>query len=170
MTEVAKKLIPEALKLAPIERATLKWGYSAVHSPPNILSGNSRYRALCRQGKKDVRVDTVDEPVLQDPHDAMIRVTATAICGSDLHLYGALVHAFVLIHWSLPMPNADCHALLANPHTRLSGTVDQVMYDCFRQQLGACPANGPIVITLSERAMPNALSARWRTYDQLEIV
>mgnify|MGYP003143268329 FL=1 len=48
-------------------------------------------KALCWHGKEDVRVDTVDDPVLQDPHDAIIRVTATAICGSDLHLYGALV-------------------------------------------------------------------------------
>lgn len=48
-------------------------------------------KALCWHGKEDVRIDTVDDPVLQDPHDAIIRVTATAICGSDLHLYGALV-------------------------------------------------------------------------------
>jgi threonine dehydrogenase-like Zn-dependent dehydrogenase len=48
-------------------------------------------KALCWHGKEDVRVDTVADPVLLDPHDAIIRVTATAICGSDLHLYAALV-------------------------------------------------------------------------------
>ena len=44
-------------------------------------------RALTYHGSKDVRVDTVPDPVLQDPEDILLRVTATAICGSDLHLY-----------------------------------------------------------------------------------
>ncbi len=44
-------------------------------------------RALTYHGAKDVRVDTVPDPILQDPQDIVLRVTATAICGSDLHLY-----------------------------------------------------------------------------------
>ena len=44
-------------------------------------------RALVYHGAHDVRVDTVPDPVLQDPQDILLRVTATAICGSDLHLY-----------------------------------------------------------------------------------
>ncbi len=44
-------------------------------------------RALTYQGSKDVRVETVPDPVIQDPKDILLRVTATAICGSDLHLY-----------------------------------------------------------------------------------
>ena len=44
-------------------------------------------RALTYQGSKDVRVETVPDPVIQDPQDILLRVTATAICGSDLHLY-----------------------------------------------------------------------------------
>jgi threonine dehydrogenase-like Zn-dependent dehydrogenase len=44
-------------------------------------------RAVTWQGKRDVRVETVPDPVIQDPLDAIIRVTTTAICGSDLHLY-----------------------------------------------------------------------------------
>jgi len=43
-------------------------------------------KALCWHGKNDVRVDTVPDPKIQDPHDVIVRVTATAICGSDLHL------------------------------------------------------------------------------------
>lgn len=43
-------------------------------------------RALCWHGKGDVRVDTVPEPMIQEPTDAIIRITSTAICGSDLHL------------------------------------------------------------------------------------
>lgn len=44
-------------------------------------------RALTYHGAKDVRVDTVPDPVLRHDEDVILRVTATAICGSDLHLY-----------------------------------------------------------------------------------
>jgi threonine dehydrogenase-like Zn-dependent dehydrogenase len=44
-------------------------------------------RALTWHGKHDVRVDTVPDPQLVNPRDAIIEVTSTAICGSDLHLY-----------------------------------------------------------------------------------
>lgn len=48
-------------------------------------------KALCWHGVGDVRVDTVPDPRLLDPRDAIIKVTSTAICGSDLHLYGGLM-------------------------------------------------------------------------------
>jgi len=44
-------------------------------------------RALVWHGKYNVSVDTVPDPVIQDPTDAIIRITSTAICGSDLHLF-----------------------------------------------------------------------------------
>jgi len=44
-------------------------------------------QALTWHGKKDVRVETVPDPVLAADDDLILRVTATAICGSDLHLY-----------------------------------------------------------------------------------
>ena len=44
-------------------------------------------KALTYQGTKDVRVETVPDPVIEQVDDILIRVTATAICGSDLHLY-----------------------------------------------------------------------------------
>ena len=44
-------------------------------------------RALCWHGKGDVRCDTVPDPKIEHPRDAIIKVTACAICGSDLHLY-----------------------------------------------------------------------------------
>lgn len=44
-------------------------------------------KALTYHGAHDVRFETVPDPVLQDPEDIILRVTATAICGSDLHLY-----------------------------------------------------------------------------------
>ncbi len=47
-------------------------------------------KALTWHGRRDVRVDDVPDPVLQDPTDAIVEVTSTAICGSDLHLYEVL--------------------------------------------------------------------------------
>lgn len=47
-------------------------------------------RAVTWQGKGDVRVETVPDPVIEQPTDAIIRVTTTNICGSDLHLYEPL--------------------------------------------------------------------------------
>ena len=48
-------------------------------------------KAVCWNGKEDVRVETVPDPGLLSPHDAIIRTTLTAICGSDLHLYGGYI-------------------------------------------------------------------------------
>jgi threonine dehydrogenase-like Zn-dependent dehydrogenase len=47
-------------------------------------------KALAWHGKRDVRVDNVPDPTIEEPTDAIIRVTTTNICGSDLHLYEVL--------------------------------------------------------------------------------
>ena len=52
-------------------------------------------RAVCWYDKLDVRVESVPEPRILNPRDAIVRVTATAICGSDLHLYGGFVPGMV---------------------------------------------------------------------------
>jgi threonine dehydrogenase-like Zn-dependent dehydrogenase len=44
-------------------------------------------RALTYHGARDVRVETVPDPVLEQPDDIIVRITATAICGSDLHIF-----------------------------------------------------------------------------------
>src|SRR6187401_3546315 len=44
-------------------------------------------RALVWHGKEKVSVDTVPDPTIVDPSDAIIRITSSAICGSDLHLF-----------------------------------------------------------------------------------
>lgn len=52
-------------------------------------------KAVTWHGRRDVRVDTVPDPEIQEPTDAIIEVTSTNICGSDLHLYevlGAFMH------------------------------------------------------------------------------
>ena len=47
-------------------------------------------KAVTWQGKKDMRVEEVPDPVLKEPDDAIIKVTSTGLCGSDLHLYNIL--------------------------------------------------------------------------------
>jgi threonine dehydrogenase-like Zn-dependent dehydrogenase len=48
-------------------------------------------KALCWHGKSDMRYETVPDPRIEDPRDAIIKVTACAICGSDLHIYNGVI-------------------------------------------------------------------------------
>src|SRR4051812_19765930 len=47
-------------------------------------------KAVTWHGRRDIRVDTVPDPVLKDPTDIVVRITSSGICGSDLHLYEVL--------------------------------------------------------------------------------
>ena len=53
-----------------------------IHPGFKFLSGSSVMRALVWHGKRDVRIDQVPDPRLQEPTDAIVRITTTAICGS----------------------------------------------------------------------------------------
>ncbi len=48
-------------------------------------------KAVCWYGKNQVRVETVPDPAILNPRDAIVRITSTAICGSDLHLYDGYI-------------------------------------------------------------------------------
>ncbi|MEX1015416.1 MAG: alcohol dehydrogenase catalytic domain-containing protein, partial [Phycisphaeraceae bacterium] len=48
-------------------------------------------KAVTWCGKQDVHVERVDDPTIINPRDAVVRVTSTAICGSDLHLYDGYI-------------------------------------------------------------------------------
>src|SRR6476469_5367229 len=48
-------------------------------------------RAVCYYGKEDVRVENVPDPKILNPRDAIVKITATAICGSDLHIYDGFI-------------------------------------------------------------------------------
>src|ERR671927_296811 len=48
-------------------------------------------RANCWYGKKDVRVEQVPDPKILNRRDAIVKITSTAICGSDLHLYNGFM-------------------------------------------------------------------------------
>ena len=62
-------------------------------------------KALTWQGLNRVEITEVPDPVIEQPTDAVVRVTSTAICGSDLHLYGVLAplpwsRFCVVSHWA----------------------------------------------------------------------
>src|SRR4051795_5616382 len=48
-------------------------------------------KAVCWFGRQDMRVEQVPDPTILTPHDAILRITRTAICGSDLHLYDGFI-------------------------------------------------------------------------------
>ena len=48
-------------------------------------------KALAWHGKGDIRCEEVPDPKIEHPRDAVIKVTACAICGSDLHIYGGIM-------------------------------------------------------------------------------
>jgi threonine dehydrogenase-like Zn-dependent dehydrogenase len=52
-------------------------------------------KALCWRGRMQVQVETVPDPQILNPHDAIVKITSTAICGSDLHLYHGLIPSMV---------------------------------------------------------------------------
>jgi hypothetical protein len=56
---------------------------------PRATEGDE-LKALTWHGKRDIRVDNVPDPTIQEPTDAVVRMSTTAICGSDLHLYEVL--------------------------------------------------------------------------------
>ena len=59
-------------------------------------------KAVCWMGKQTMSVKSVPDPKILNPRDAIIRVTSTCICGSDLHLY-------------FKTPNESSRSLLARP-------------------------------------------------------
>lgn len=50
-------------------------------------------KAVCWHGTHDVRIQTVPDPTILNPRDAIIEITTTAICGSDLHIYDGYIPA-----------------------------------------------------------------------------
>ena len=48
-------------------------------------------RATCWMGTRNVQVENVPDPKILNPRDAIVRITSTAICGSDLHLYNGFI-------------------------------------------------------------------------------
>src|SRR5262249_1920293 len=66
-------------------------GRSRWSRGPRSARRSAAMKALCWHGTRDVRVENVPSPRILNPRDAIVRVTATAICGSDLHLYNGII-------------------------------------------------------------------------------
>jgi threonine dehydrogenase-like Zn-dependent dehydrogenase len=64
--------------------------WPAANRPPVQRPRGVVIKALTWQGNENVQVTDVPDPRIEEPTDAIIKVTSTAICGSDLHLYGVL--------------------------------------------------------------------------------
>jgi threonine dehydrogenase-like Zn-dependent dehydrogenase len=107
-------------------------------------------RALAWHGKHDVRVDTVDDPEIVNPRDAIIKVTSTAICGSDLHLYDHYIPTMqagdVLGHEFMgevvevgPKSTLKKGQRVVVPFTISCGSC----YHCTKQQYSACDNGNP---------------------------
>lgn len=108
-------------------------------------------RAVCWHGKHDVRVDTVPDPRIINPRDAIIQVTSTAICGSDLHLYDAVIPGLqkgdILGHEFMgrvvevgPASNLRLGARVVVPFTISCGQC----FFCQGRQFSACENSNPV--------------------------
>ena len=107
-------------------------------------------RALTWQGRHDVRVETVPDPEIVNPRDAILRVTSTAICGSDLHLYDGYIPTLragdVLGHEFMgevievgPKSTLEKGQRVVVPFTISCGQC----FFCNKQQFSACDNSNP---------------------------
>jgi threonine dehydrogenase-like Zn-dependent dehydrogenase len=117
-------------------------------------------RALTWHGRHDVRVETVPDPEIVNPRDAILRVTSTAICGSDLHLYDGYIPTLragdVLGHEIMgevvetgPKSTLNKGQRVVVPFTISCG-------DCFfckKQQYSACDNSNPAETSDASRLM-----------------
>ncbi|GAA0733091.1 zinc-dependent alcohol dehydrogenase [Sphingomonas japonica] len=108
-------------------------------------------RALTFHGTQDVRVDTHPDPQIINPRDAIIQVSSTAICGSDLHLYDGVIPAVmkgdILGHEFMGrVVEAGPHSTLKKgqrvvvPFTIACGSC----FFCSEQQYSACDNSNPV--------------------------
>ena len=77
-----------AVTYRPVHDRRRSW--PAANRPPVRRPRGVVIKALTWQGNENVQVTDVPDPRIEEPTDAIIKVTSTAICGSDLHLYGVL--------------------------------------------------------------------------------
>lgn len=136
--------------LSPVERLCVI-RRSEPGTRPTFDERNGVMKALCWHGKNDVRIDTVPDPEIEDPRDAIIRVTATAICGSDLHLLDGymptmeagdvLGHEFMgeVVEVGPAVPNLRIGDRVVVPFTMACGSC----FFCQRQLYSCCDNSNP---------------------------
>jgi threonine dehydrogenase-like Zn-dependent dehydrogenase len=108
-------------------------------------------KAACWFGKHDVRVADVPEPRIVNPRDALVRVTSTAICGSDLHLYDGCIpsmrrgdvlgHEFMgeVVETGQAVDNVNPGDRVVVPFTIACGNC----WFCSRQEYSLCDNSNP---------------------------
>lgn len=123
-------------------------------------------RALTWHGTHDIRVDTVPDPEIVNPRDAIVRVTSTAICGSDLHLYDGVIpgmmpgdivgHEFMgEVVETGPKSTLEKGQRVVVPFTISCGSC----YFCERQLYSACDNSNPVdKQDISEKLYGHAMS------------
>ncbi len=111
-------------------------------------------RALCYHGKERVQVDEVPEPTICNPQDVVVRITATAICGSDLHIYDGLIpemeHGDVLGHEFMG------EVVVAGPAVTRLKVGDRVVVP-FTISCGRCEYCARELWSLCDNSNPNAV-------------
>jgi len=123
-------------------------------------------RALTWHGKHDVRVETVPDPEIVNPRDAIIEVTATAICGSDLHLYDGVIPGMiagdVLGHEFMGRVVDAGPSSTLKPGERVVVPFTIACGHCFfceKQQFSACDNSNPVAKQdISETLYGHAMS------------
>ena len=124
-------------------------------------------RALTWQGTHDVRVETMPDPEIMNPRDAILKVTSTAICGSDLHLYDGVIPGVlpgdILGHEFMgevvevgPKSTLKKGQRVVVPFTISCGAC----FFCQKQQYSACDNSNPVAKQdISETLYGHAVSA-----------
>lgn len=114
-------------------------------------------KANCWHGKHNVRVESMTDPTIADPRDAIVRVTLTAICGSDLHLYDDLIPT---------MENGDIlghefmgEVVAVGSEVKNVGIGDRVVV-AFPISCGTCFFCERGMFSVCERSNPNAEMAK----------
>ena len=113
-------------------------------------------KANCWYGKRDVRVEEVPDPRILNARDAIVKVTSTAICGSDLHLYNGYIPTLekgdILGHEFMG------EVVELGPAVKNLELGDRVVVP-FPIACGACGACSDGLFSLCENSNPNAWMA-----------
>lgn len=113
-------------------------------------------RATCWHGKRDIRVENVPEPKLLNKRDAIVRITSSAICGSDLHLFNGLIPSMmsgdILGHEFMG------EVVEVGPAVKNLRAGDRIVVP-FPIACGACASCGAGLYSLCENSNPNAWMA-----------
>ena len=110
-------------------------------------------KANCWHGRQQVQVENVPDPKIINPRDAIVRITSTAICGSDLHLYNGFIPTMekgdILGHEFMG------RVVEVGPEVRNLKVGDRVVVP-FPIACGACGACRSEMYSLCENSNPNA--------------